>query len=103
MQQKKLYLSNKDKKKITFKRDENNNLALTDSESSIWHKFYDGRFGYIISGHNSNLKGPKFYNYSCNIDTGVFSSGKLTAVLFGANGREEVFQAIGRAYEQTTA
>ena len=56
-----------------------------------WHKYYDGRFGYIISGHDSQGDGiPKFYSYSCNIDTRCYETGKLTAIVYGENGREEI-------------
>lgn len=92
------YLSNNDKTKVLFKPDKIKEELLKEN-ISVWHESYDGRFGYIVSGHNSNVKGPTFYNYSCNIDTGVFASGKLTAILFGSEGREEIFQAIGRAYQ----
>jgi hypothetical protein len=68
-----------------------------EKDVSNWHKLYDGRFGYIVSGHDYNENGPIFYDYSCNIDTGVFVTGKLTAVVFGDNGREEVYQAVGAA------
>lgn len=68
-----------------------------EKDVSNWHDLYDGRFGYIISGHDYNDDGPVFNKYSCNIDTGVFVSGKLTAVVFGENGREQIYQAIGTA------
>lgn len=100
-------LSNETKEKVLLKKQEidgKTSYISSDGGASVWHKFYDGRFGYIVSGHDNNPKGPMFYNYSCNIDTGVFTSGKLTSVLFGQNGREDVYQAIGRAYnnEQST-
>jgi predicted phosphodiesterase len=45
----------------------------------LWHDRYDGRFGYIISGHDSQADGvPKFYKHSCNIDTKCYSTGILT-------------------------
>ncbi|MDP2683494.1 MAG: metallophosphoesterase [bacterium] len=63
-----------------------------------WHDVYDGRFGYIAAGHQARLDGiPKFYNYSCNLDTAVFHTGKLTAQVFSANGKEELFTFEGRA------
>ena len=53
----------------------------------VWHELYDGRFGYIVSGHAAQKDGiAKFYNYSCNIDTGVYDTGKLTAQIFLPNG-----------------
>lgn len=57
----------------------------------VWHEIYDGRFGYIVSGHHNQDDGvPKFYNFSCNIDTGCFNTGKLTALEiteFGTKGK----------------
>lgn len=62
----------------------------------IWHEKYDGRFGYIISGHNSQKDGkPKFYNYSSNIDTACYHTGKLTMQIFGENGSEELLEFCG--------
>lgn len=52
----------------------------------LWHDRYDGRFGYIISGHNSQSDGvPKFYKHSCNIDTKCYETGVLTGQIV-ANG-----------------
>jgi UDP-2,3-diacylglucosamine pyrophosphatase LpxH len=96
------YLSNSHKKMIPIKKEQKDGLIVytpKDPENSLWHEVYDGRFGYIISGHNSNPSGPNFYKYSCNIDTGVFDSGKLTAAIFSSKGREEIYQAIGKAYK----
>lgn len=43
-----------------------------------WHKYYDGRFGYIISAHpsieNENLI---FYNFSTSIDNLCYKNNKL--------------------------
>lgn len=62
-----------------------------------WHKSYDGRFGYVIAGHDAQKDGiPKFYKNSCNIDTAVFQTGKLTGVLVGKNGIEEVITIEGK-------
>lgn len=64
----------------------------------VWHEKYDGRFGYIISGHNSQKDGiPKFYDYSCNIDTACYHTGKLTAIIYGAQGREDLLTFEGTA------
>lgn len=52
-------------------------------EGRIWHETYDGRFGYVVSGHFHQEDGkPKFYNYSCNLDSACFHTGKLTAQEF---------------------
>ena len=57
---------------------------------SSWHDVYDGRFGYIVSGHVAQKDGvPKFYNYSCNIDTGVYDSGILTGQVFSPDGKRD--------------
>lgn len=48
-------------------------------EGTPWHDRYDGRFGYIIAGHESQADGiPKFYQHSCNIDTKCYETGILT-------------------------
>jgi predicted phosphodiesterase len=61
-----------------------------------WHEYYDGRFGYIASGHEPQVDGiPKFFKYSCNLDTAAYSSGVLTAQVFSENGREELIQVTG--------
>jgi predicted phosphodiesterase len=51
-----------------------------------WHKKYDGRFGYIVSGHAPNEDGPLYFNNSCNLDTKVFETGILSAQVFSSNG-----------------
>jgi hypothetical protein len=44
----------------------------------VWHEKYDGRFGYIVSGHDSQSDGVvKFYKHSCNLDTRCYSTGIL--------------------------
>jgi hypothetical protein len=63
-----------------------------------WHEVYDGRFGYIASGHAAQKDGvPKFYNYSCNLDTAVYHTGKLTAQIFSADGKEDLLTFNGEA------
>jgi predicted phosphodiesterase len=62
----------------------------------VWHEKYDGRFGYIISGHDSQKDGiSKFYNYSCNIDTACYHTGKLTVQMFGERGKGELLTFSG--------
>lgn len=66
-------------------------------EGQLWHDLYDGRFGYIASGHNAQKDGvPKFYNYSCNLDTAVYHTGKLTAQTFERGLRKELITISGR-------
>jgi len=64
-----------------------------------WHELYDGRFGYILSGHAGQKDGePKFYNYSCNLDTAVYDTGILTAQVIDQNGNlGERLTATGEA------
>ncbi|NJO18664.1 MAG: hypothetical protein HC877_23940 [Thioploca sp.] len=58
-----------------------------------WHDKYDGRFGYIVSGHEAQADGKvKFYKHSCNIDTKCYETGILSAVIFSENKREEIIQ-----------
>lgn len=64
----------------------------------LWHNLYCGRFGYLMSGHNSQKDGiPKFYNYSANIDTSCYSTGVLTGLEYTANGRGAILTATGPA------
>lgn len=64
-----------------------------------WHHFYNGRFGYIASGHQSQKDGvAKFYNYSCNLDTATYHTGKLTAQVFNEQGiRDDIITIKGDA------
>lgn len=63
-----------------------------------WGEIYDGRYGYIASGHEAQRDGiPKFYNYCCNLDTAVFQTGILTAQIFSENGKEELISVSGIA------
>jgi hypothetical protein len=44
-----------------------------------WYELYDGRFGYIISGHTPNKDGKIKYNkHSCNINTDCSNTGILS-------------------------
>lgn len=63
-----------------------------------WHEMYDGRFGYIISGHEAQKDGiPKFYKYSCNVDTSVYTTGILTAQVYSENGKDNLIQTKGKS------
>lgn len=65
----------------------------------IWHELYDGRFGYICSGHDAQKDGkPKYYKYSCNIDTACYITGVLTCQLFNNKGLDSTIHAYGPAY-----
>ena len=76
---------------------EDGKMVMTPSKKGVlWHDVYDGRFGYIISGHNSQKDGvPKFYNYSCNIDTACYHTGKLTVQIFSESGLEDLLTFEG--------
>jgi len=68
------------------------------SDGINWHELYDGRFGYIVSGHDSQKDGiAKFYNYSCNLDTSVYNTGKLTAQVFENGVKKELITITGKA------
>jgi predicted phosphodiesterase len=76
----------------------NGKCSVGEKNGENWHKLYDGRFGYCLSGHNSQKDGkPKFYNYSANIDTAVYNTGILTCQIFSENGKEDLIQATGPA------
>lgn len=88
----------KDGKHVKFRWVTENGEAKIkfDKPGRIWHEVYDGRFGYIASGHEPNYDGkPKFYKHSCNLDTAVFETGILTGQIFGENGREGLVQIQG--------
>ena len=64
----------------------------------VWHELYNGRFGYIVSGHDAQKDGlAKFYNFSCNLDSCVYHTGKLTAQYFSENGKGEMITVNGPA------
>lgn len=53
-----------------------------------WGLEYNGRFGYVASGHTPNKNGkPSYYNYSCNLDCGVFETGQLVGQIFTSDGK----------------
>ncbi len=61
-----------------------------------WHSIYNGRFGYIASGHEPLKDGKvKFYNYSCNLDTSCFSTGILSCQEFSKDGLGSLYTANG--------
>lgn len=64
-----------------------------------WHEVYDGRFGYIASGHAACLDGKaKFYKYSSNLDSAVFETGILSAQIFSDEGKlEDLITVSGKA------
>lgn len=63
-----------------------------------WHETYDGRFGYIVAGHEPLKDGkPKFYNYSCNIDTACYCTGIMTCQIISESGLETLHSIQGKA------
>lgn len=61
-----------------------------------WHESYDGRFGYIVSGHDPLKDGkPKFYQNSCNLDTACYCTGILTCQTFTENGLDVLHSVEG--------
>lgn len=55
-----------------------------------WHEVYDGRFGYVASGHNAQHDGKaKFYSNSCNLDSACYATGILTGAVFGSGGLQD--------------
>lgn len=63
-----------------------------------WHEVYDGRFGYIVAGHEPLKDGkPKFYNYSANIDTACYCTGIMTCQVMSDKGREALYCVEGKA------
>lgn len=80
----------KDGKHIPFKRIKENGKTRYEMtrEGIVWHERYDGRFGYIVSGHNAQMDGvPKFYNFSANLDSACFETGVLTVQEFTDQGK----------------
>lgn len=80
-----------------LKKEENGmRIMVNEKPGTVWHEIYDGRFGYIASGHSSQKDGiPKFYNYSCNLDTAIYHTGKLTAQVFADGAREKLLTFTG--------
>jgi predicted phosphodiesterase len=77
---------------------ENNKVKFVPTKENgiVWHEVYDGRFGYIVSGHASQKDGkPKFYNYSCNLDSCCYNSGILSALVMNQNGKKELLSFTG--------
>lgn len=73
-----------------------NKKLIPEKNGLIWHQMYDGRFGYIASGHDAQKDGvPKFYDHSCNLDSACYETGILTAQIFSSHGREELIQVKG--------
>jgi len=75
----------------TFFNKETGQWEFREPDVIVWHELYNGRFGYVVSGHAPLKNGePKFYKNSCNIDTACFITGKLTGLLLSENSMEHV-------------
>lgn len=81
--------------------DQNGEKILIKSKDNgiIWHNLYFGKFGYIVSGHSPQYDGiPKFYNYSCNLDSCIYETGILSCQILTENGKlGELIQIPGKA------
>jgi len=82
-------------------------LVKSKEGGNNWHDVYDGRFGYIVAGHAAQRDGEaKFFNYSCNIDSDIYQSGKLTSVVFNDEGKlvkKIIMEGIARKPELNIA
>ncbi len=73
-------------------------LRPTKPGGVAWHETYDGRFGYVVAGHEPLKDGkPKFYNYSCNIDTACYCTGIMTCQVLSDKGLDTLYSVDGRA------
>ncbi len=51
------------------------------SRHFYWSELYDGRYGYVVYGHQPFLK-PRIDRFSFGIDTGAVYGNELTAIIF---------------------
>jgi predicted phosphodiesterase len=78
--------------KWTWKTVNGESQFLPTKEGGVpWHEMYDGRFGFVASGHEAQHDGQaKFYKHSCNLDSACYATGILTGAIFDTNGLKEV-------------
>lgn len=70
-------------------------LHKKNNNGVLWHKLYDGRFGYIVSGHIAQPDGKiRFYRNSCNIDSCVYDTGLLSALEIDNWGHLKTIQQV---------
>jgi hypothetical protein len=76
-------------------------LVKSREGGTSWHNLYDGRFGYVVAGHHPQKDGiPKFYNNSCNIDSGVYETGILHGQIINSNGElGNLIKTIGEPFK----
>ena len=85
---------------LIWTKDDAGNKKLTRKMPGVnWHELYDGKLGYIVAGHNSQKDGiPKYYRYSCNLDSRVYETGKLSCQIFKTDGTlGQLIQTTGTA------
>ncbi|BCD67416.1 serine/threonine protein phosphatase [Nitratiruptor sp. YY09-18] len=65
-----------------------------------WSDLYDGRYGFIVYGHQP-FYAPRLDRFSIGIDTGGVYGNKLTAAIFGeCIAQMEIVQVASKAYAQ---
>lgn len=85
---------------LVWKGEGKNKVLVKSREGGTeWHNLYCGRFGYIVSGHAAQKDGiPKFYNFSCNLDSCCYETGILSCQIFTEDGKlGELIQVSGKA------
>jgi Calcineurin-like phosphoesterase len=81
-----------------LKRQDGSRMYIQERPGTLWHELYDGRFGYIASGHDAQKDGiAKFYKHSCNLDSSCYSTGILNCQIFSERGRGELIKITGPA------
>lgn len=85
---------------LVWKEENGKKVLVKKREGGIsWHELYTGKFGYIVSGHAAIKEGmPKFYNFSCNIDSACYETGILSCQIFTEDGKlGQLIQVSGKA------
>ena len=65
-------------------------------EDPFWDEVYDGRFGFVVFGHEPFLDGPKVREHSVGIDTGCVFGGTLTGLVINEDGTRSFLGVPGR-------
>jgi len=75
-------------------------LVKSKEGGTSWHEVYDGRFGYIVSGHAAQEDGQaKYYTHSCNLDSGIYDTGRLTGQIISNDGLGDKIVIDGPAFK----
>lgn len=87
--------------KLLWKEEDGRRQLVPEQAGGIsWHEKYDGRFGYVAAGHEPLKDGkPRFYNYSCNLDTACYTTGVLTCQIFSEHGLEALHSVAGASWK----